>query len=641
MAGEIDRGLVFLFLEGSAVHREDQKLELARTLSRRSQTYQFRGRYQDALVDADEAIQLTAGNSDLLLIQALALRDRGLALYWLGRWGEAIDCLRESAGIYDTTGSPGEMALVLIDLGMVYQVSGAYMQSRFAYNRARDTLEKIGDLARLATVLNNLGVLYHVQGEHEKAAGYFEQALVAARQSGYTHVESLTLASIGDLYRDLDAPEAAGKAYLQAEEIAHRINSRFLIFYLTLMQVNLRSPGWKTELDQEYLRRATALADKSRSLYEQACCSLEAGRLSLFNRSTADARMHFLKAAESFEKGNQKIDEAKSRLYLAGLEFPGGDAQLDRVFALAAEWESPYVLIPVARDLKDQLQALQSSPAHGKEVARLMEQMAKFEESLPRLRRRLRKQVPTVPFAPPRMVIHGLGRVQVLLDTKPIDDIGWKSQDARAFFYLLLSHPEGLTKEAVGEILWQESTPAQIKLQFKNAVYRLRHALEQDAIHFDGIHYRFNHALDYEYDVETFREKISQAQSAPDAQKEMSLLKDAVSLYKGDYLPDMDATWIWPERSQLHQAYQGAVLKLAELCLETQEYDSGLSFCHQLLTKDTCLEEAHRMVMRIHAAMGSKAEIVRQFERCKQHLLRELNIQPSPQTTELFISLTR
>ncbi len=641
MAGEIDRGLVFLNRAEGALRQSDQKLELARTLSRRSQTYQFLGRYQEALADAEEAIQLTNEGSDLLLVRALALRDRGLTLYWLGRWEEAIGCYKESAGIYDTAGNPGDMGLVLIDLGLAYQATGAYTQSRFAYERARATFEKIGDLARLATVLNNLGVLYHVQGEHEKAAGYLENALVSARQSGYAHMEALTLASIGDLYRDLDAPEAASNAYQQAEDIALRINSRFLIFYLTLVHINLHTPGWQAEQAEELLRKAIKLASESRSAFDEACCNLEAGRLKLVQGDLGLARERFYQAAESFEKGSQKIEAAKARLYLAGLEDQEADVHLARVSGLASEWESQYVLILVAREVRSPLRKAESSPEFGWAVSRLLEEVAKFEERLPRLRRRLRKQVPAVPFAPPRMVIQGLGRSQVLLDTKPVVDIGWKSHDARAFFYLLLSHPEGLTKEAAGEILWPESSPVQLKLQFKNAIYRLRHALEQDAILLDGIRYSFNHSLDYEYDVETFREKIIQAQAATEIQNQIALLKEAAALYKGDFLPGMDDTWVWPERSQLHQTYQAAVLKLAELCLESHEFDDGLSYCQKLLTRDPCLEEAHRMVMRIHASMGSKAEIVRQFERCKQHLARELNVPPSPQTTDLFESLTR
>jgi DNA-binding SARP family transcriptional activator len=45
--------------------------------------------------------------------------------------------------------------------------------------------------------------------------------------------------------------------------------------------------------------------------------------------------------------------------------------------------------------------------------------------------------------------------------------------------------------------------------------------------------------------------------------------------------------------------------------------------------------------MRIHAAMGNKVELVRQYERCEQTLRKEVGLPPSTQTRELYELLTR
>ncbi|MDD5369822.1 MAG: bacterial transcriptional activator domain-containing protein, partial [Anaerolineaceae bacterium] len=55
--------------------------------------------------------------------------------------------------------------------------------------------------------------------------------------------------------------------------------------------------------------------------------------------------------------------------------------------------------------------------------------------------------------------------------------------------------------------------------------------------------------------------------------------------------------------------------------------------------REACLEEAHRLAMRVHAAMGNKIAVVRQYERCQNDLLREINTHPSAKTSELFESL--
>ncbi len=48
--------------------------------------------------------------------------------------------------------------------------------------------------------------------------------------------ESLSLTSLGDLYRDLDAYQEALDVYKQAQGIAKQLNDRFLLFYLDLAE---------------------------------------------------------------------------------------------------------------------------------------------------------------------------------------------------------------------------------------------------------------------------------------------------------------------------------------------------------------------------------------------------------------------
>ena len=59
------------------------------------------------------------------------------------------------------------------------------------------------------------------------------------------------------------------------------------------------------------------------------------------------------------------------------------------------------------------------------------------------------------------------------------------------------------------------------------------------------------------------------------------------------------------------------------------------------ITADPCFESAYRMTMRIHAAQGNRVGVVRQYEKCKDVLMKEIEVPPSPQTHELYLSLTR
>jgi two-component SAPR family response regulator len=218
----------------------------------------------------------------------------------------------------------------------------------------------------------------------------------------------------------------------------------------------------------------------------------------------------------------------------------------------------------------------------------------------------------------------------------------WHSrQSVRDLFFLLLAHPEGLTKEKVGFIFWPDSSPSQLKLRFKNNIYRLRRALGQDVILFDEDRYRFNWALDYEYDVETFWRRLTQAQTRIDPGEQVAFYRQAIELYAGPYLPEVEGTWVLPERERLCHAYVEATLKLAEFCLETSESEMALTYCQSVLVEDPSLEEAHCLAMRAHAAIGNRAAIARQFEHCRQALLQEVDAPPSSQTRSLYETLMR
>jgi two-component SAPR family response regulator len=229
----------------------------------------------------------------------------------------------------------------------------------------------------------------------------------------------------------------------------------------------------------------------------------------------------------------------------------------------------------------------------------------------------------------------------VSVDGSPITNADWQGQAARDLFFYLLNSPDGLTKEVVGTTIWPDSSPSQLKLKFKNAVYRLRQALGHETVLFDEDRYQFNRTLDYEYDVETFLEKLAQAQATTDRDQQVACYEAAIHIYKGPFLPNVEGEWAFWERENLRRTQIEAIVKVAELHLEAGRDVIALDYCQLALAEDLCLEEAYRLAMRAHAALGNRAAVVRQFEQCQQALLEEVNVPPSSQTVALYETLTR
>jgi len=215
----------------------------------------------------------------------------------------------------------------------------------------------------------------------------------------------------------------------------------------------------------------------------------------------------------------------------------------------------------------------------------------------------------------------------------------WQAQVTRDLFFLLLGDPRGWSKEALGELLWPGATPAQLKLRFKNTVYRLRRTLQQEVILFESETYRFNRALDYEYDVEQFQEQLNQATELTSPKKRIKALQSAWQLYQGDYLPGISTTWVQIERERLRQSFLGAGLQLARLQLEAGQAGQALDVATRLIAADAHLEEAYRIAMQAQAAAGNRPAIARLYEKLAQSLSQEPGSRPSPQTESLYHSL--
>ena len=135
----------------------------------------------------------------------------------------------------------------------------------------------------------------------------------------------------------------------------------------------------------------------------------------------------------------------------------------------------------------------------------------RVQETAQKSRRKIRKEASVIQFAPARLEIHALGRTEVIVRNQPLTISDWKTQTSRDLFFLFLAHPEGLTKEEVGELMWRELSPAELKLRFKNAIYRMRHAIGSEAVLFQDNFYQFNRSIDFEYDVQNFLSASEQA----------------------------------------------------------------------------------------------------------------------------------
>ncbi|MBX3015333.1 MAG: tetratricopeptide repeat protein [Caldilineaceae bacterium] len=649
--GEAREGLLLLDRAVAAEWPIQKQKDLAYGLTRRSNVHRFLGNYELSLHDAEAALALiqhfSGQNDELLNIMAMAYYSSGATLAHMGKAEEAIHCLEKALSIYQAQENTQQLALTYLELASIYGSMGRYQEALPLFDNILAVWRSQNNLAEQANVLNNLGYLHHLRGEYEEALAALKEAHECAQRSGYARMISYSLTSMGDLFADLGNGEAAQKLYQEAHLVAHRTTERFLLVYLPLALAKLAAwqEAWNTAFTN--LDLAGTLVSDRKSKAEWSAYQFAMGFCYLLQQKPKEAIESLTEARRYFAEGSQPIEETNIYFLLAAAhqrlkQTAQAQLELKAGIELAFTLESRYPLMRVLQIVQPYWQD-KKLQAVDQRVKQLLAEVTQFAETLPLLNRRLRPIAPamlsTLLSKTPQLAIRTLGRAEVFIDGRLLTNSDWQTMVSRDLFLCLLAHPTGLSKEEIGLRFWPDASPSELKTRFKNAIYRLRNAVQEEVILFGNDLYTFDRKVDYTYDVDDFLLYITHGNGAVAPVARIDAYQTALTIYRGSYLPEIDASWTWAERERLGRIFIESALSLVQLYMEQKAYSNALEICQRILTEDPCQEDAYRLAMQVYGALGNRAAIARQFTQCEQSLLAEIGVPPSPQTIELYQTL--
>jgi DNA-binding SARP family transcriptional activator len=201
-------------------------------------------------------------------------------------------------------------------------------------------------------------------------------------------------------------------------------------------------------------------------------------------------------------------------------------------------------------------------------------------------------------------------------------------------FYPDRRHP----REVLAEMLWPDEDPEATRARLRQSLASLRRALEQttdDALILsDGAGLQLNREC-FSTDVMEFEDCLRRTGLAESPDERITLLSQAVDLYRGELLPGYYEEWIAPERERFLDQYIGALRRLADALSETGELNGAIDNARRAVAADPLREESHRYLMRLYARADRGSEIVRQYRELEALLRQELRTAPSPATQKL------
>lgn len=645
--GDVAASIKLLDRAIEGLKKSHKESDLGRSLNRRSIANNHLGNYVESLQDADEAIALTENKPGLESIRAEAFRMRGLSLFQQGDLLGSLDALNNSRYLFESFGNKEDIAGVLMELGIAQRRLGNFDSAEKAYQDALERWQTSGNSMWQANVLNNLGFLQNLRGQYEQAAMSFERSLQHARLAAYPRMEGFALLSLADLYRDLRAIKEAQQTYQMAQDIVTRTQEKNLNIYLALSNVAvLRIEQQYTEA-LEAVKQTEALAKKGGFTYEINLCRLEQVTLALKMGKTDGVEEEINYLSSTFERQRNLTEAFQANLLKVVYLFQKkkwvqGQGQFQELFDSKLHDTAKNIMVQVGLEFKEVFEQTAAHLLDFEPLVDMLDMVKEFEARSPEIRRALKRQSNVIQFTNYQLSIKAFGRMQVKLSDHIITSADWKSQTSRDLFFYLLAHPVGVTKEEIGIAFWPDSTTDELRLRFKNCVYRLRRAVGNDVVKYnDDETYQFNRAVDYEYDVEKFMREISLAKNAEGLDAQIKHLKAAVSVYLGPFMPKGEQSWIIAQREQYQQLFIENGLILANLLMQQGHHSTAIQYSKRILDQDPCNEAAYRLLMVIYASMEDRASVKRQYELCRQTLMNELGVEPTDTTRNLFDTLMR
>ena len=246
---------------------------------------------------------------------------------------------------------------------------------------------------------------------------------------------------------------------------------------------------------------------------------------------------------------------------------------------------------------------------------------------------------------PNRLVLEFLGLPQLHLDDKPI------ATDRRKVIALLaylavsdIGYPhQRYTRESLSALLWPDYEQAKAFSNLRRTIWEVHQALGENWLIAGRDVVHLNQEAEIDLDVARFRDLVAHGRQQKDPLRRISLMGDAVQLYRNHFLTGFSLKdaypfngWAYTESEELRSQLADALALLSEDYCALAQAEKAIPYARKLATLDPLNEAAHRQLMEVYLQAGQHSAALKQYQTCEQILRKELNLDPQPETRALY-----
>ena len=238
--------------------------------------------------------------------------------------------------------------------------------------------------------------------------------------------------------------------------------------------------------------------------------------------------------------------------------------------------------------------------------------------------------------------IQMLGGFSLKLDDRELQDTDTRSKKVWVLLaYLIIHREQTVTQRTLIDLLWgdePESTNPENALRI--TMHRTRTLLEQLSPEL-GRGLILRRKGGYQWNgggkVDSERFEALCRQNAEDPELRLRNLLEAISLYRGDFLPHQSGeVWVVPIASYLHNLFLSAAQEAVELLIQRGRNQEAAGVCRRCLALDPSHEGFCRELMQLLAAAGDRRGAAEAYDRLSKRLFDDFGISPSEQTRTVY-----
>jgi ATP/maltotriose-dependent transcriptional regulator MalT/DNA-binding SARP family transcriptional activator len=607
------------------------------TLARRQ------GDYEQAFAYLDHALELTNESSP---IRFKCSNTRGLCLVALGHWTAAEREFRSALQSAEERNDQRYIRLITHNLGLPAMVRGDFGEALHWLRRMlRDGSEP---MPQEATAYLNMARCYLYFGDFSACEENLDRAIERCQLFNLVASRAGAFETYGNLYREREDFERANQYYERAErayEDAGIILARTELLEeraMLSMQVGDLVTA-RTQID-----RLIEARPRGKDEIGFHTATLASARIMIAQGNHDAAARELVPALEYFRQNTLYYYEAQSSLALAGCKLKLGEEpkmfeHLRRAIELAVRFDYEHWL---KREIAANPELFSSEEASELLPADLRSVNQSDAAQVPRAQIRLRAEPVT------DLTINMLGPVEIFRDrTRPPAIDAWTTRRSRDIFCFIASRRHRrASKDTIIDTFWGETDAEAVEKNFHPTVSHIRKALNSNQplkqnflLYRDG-DYQLNAEFSYRIDIEEFDALVAQGDNARRARKSEECIdayERAVALYRGEFIQGSYEPWVEEQRTYYREQYLHLLEALAGDALKAGEWSKSLQLAQRILHEDQFREDIHCLCMRAHVALGNRGAAKDQFESLRRLLMKELGVEPGPETRKLYQELVQ